>query len=212
VSPLIRARRFERAKDGTLIVRLHPEEVALLHQLAGELQELLTPPEDEPSAAGAAANPAADPEGDRDVMARLFPRAYLDPTEEEAEADWERLVRPDLVTSRISALQNLVDSLPATERRDGRVEGRLDEEHEAAWLGVLNDARLAIGTRLGVTEDDDVSRLSPDDGSFLAWQVYAWLTDVQADLVDVLLGGLPRGATNADDAGGPTGSGDTSDS
>lgn len=188
---MIRARRFERAKDGQLVVRLHPEEVALLRRLADELQELL-------DKRGAADGPAeGDNEGDEAVLSRLFPRAYLDPTEEQAEQEWQRFSSPDLVALRVAALRNLVDSLPATERRDGRVEGKLDEEHEAAWVGVLNDARLAIGTRLGVTEDDDYTARGPDDPSYLAWQVYAWLTDLQADLIDVLLGGLPRAGTDS---------------
>jgi hypothetical protein len=191
---VIRARRFERAKDGQLIVRLHPEEVALLHRLADELQELF----DKSEASDAPGDSAGgDNESDQAVLARLFPRAYLDPTEEAAEQEWQRFSNPDLVALRVSALRDLVDSLPVTERRDGRVEGKLDEEHVAAWLGVLNDARLAIGTRLGVTEDDDYTARSPDDASYLAWQVYAWLTDLQADLIDVLLGGMPRGGTDS---------------
>jgi hypothetical protein len=194
---VIRARRFERAKDGQLVVRLHPEEVALLHRLADELQELLEK-HDASSESSASHEPGAgnDNEGDRAVLSRLFPRAYLDPTEEDAEQEWQRLSNPDLVASRVAAVRDLVDSLPAAERRDGRVEGKLDEEHEAAWLGVLNDARLAVGTRLGITEDDDYTARAPDDPSYLAWQVYAWLTDMQADLIDVLLGGLPRGGTD----------------
>jgi hypothetical protein len=200
---VIRARRFERAKDGQLVVRLHPEEVALLHRLADELQELFDKHDavgesdsSDSSGASGPSGPGDDNEGDRAVLSRLFPRAYLDPTEEEAEQEWQRFSNPDLVVARVAAVRDLVDSLPANERRDGRVEGKLDEEHQAAWLGVLNDARLAIGTRLGVTEDDDYTARAPDDPSYLAWQVYAWLTDLQADLIDVLLGGLPRGGTD----------------
>ena len=167
--------RFARGKDGALVVRLQTEEVDVLRQLAGELTELFENPE---------ANDAA-----RD---RLFPRAYLDPTEEDSEEEWQRLVHPDLVSQRLAALQLLVTTLPEDRTRGGKVEARLDDEQEAAWLGVLNDARLALGSRLGVTEEHDLDDISPDDPTFVAWTVYGWLTSLQGELVQVLLGDLPR--------------------
>ena len=45
----------------------------------------------------------------------------------------------------------------------GRYELTLDEEQALAWLSVVNDARLALGTRLDVTEDMDLSGLEADD-------------------------------------------------
>ena len=170
------ARRFARDRDGRVAVRLEAEEVQLLRQLAGELTELFQNPE--------ADDPARD---------RLFPHAYLDPTEEDAESEWQRLVHPDLVAQRLAALQLLVATLPAPEEGGGTVEAHLDNEQEAAWLGVLNDARLALGTRLGVTEDHDLDDVAPSDPLFVAWNVYAWLTSLQGELVQVLLGGLAPG-------------------
>jgi len=165
------SRRFDRAKDGRLVVRLHEEEVEMLRQLAGQLTGVFE-----------------HPEADDAVRERLFPRAYLDPTEEDAETEWQRFVHPDLVSQRLEALDLLVKTLPAEAIRGGRVEARLDEEQEAAWLGVLNDARLALGTRLGVTEDQDFDDIHADDPRFDAWSVYAWLTSLQGELVRVLLG------------------------
>jgi hypothetical protein len=170
---LIFGRRFERAKDGALVVRLQTEEVDVLRQLAGELTELFQ-----------------NPEADDAARDRLFPRAYLDPTEEGAEEEWQRLVHPDLVAQRLAALQLLVDTLPEERTRGGKVEARLDGEQEAAWLGVLNDARLALGSRLGVTEEHDLDDISPDDPTFVAWNVYGWLTALQGELVQVLLGDM----------------------
>jgi hypothetical protein len=166
-------RRFERVEGG-MLVRLHPEEVDVLRLLAGELGELLE-------------NPV---EGDV-AIDRLFPRAYLDPTEEDKEAEWQRLVHEDLVEQRLRALQLLVDTLPDSAGATGPVEARLDEEQEAAWLGVLNDTRLTLGSRLGVTDDYDLDDVGPGDPNFVMWNAYAWLTALQGDLVRVLLGGLP---------------------
>ena len=54
-----------------------------------------------------------------------------------------------------------------------------------AWLGVLNDTRLVLGTRLGVTEEEHV--LDPADPDAGAYALYQWLTMVQGDLVQELL-------------------------
>ena len=55
-----------------------------------------------------------------------------------------------------------------------------------AWLGVLNDTRLVLGARLGVTEDDH--DVAPDDPRAPAFAMYHWLTWVQGELVEQLLG------------------------
>jgi Domain of unknown function (DUF2017) len=54
-------------------------------------------------------------------------------------------------------------------------------------LGALNDARLALGTRLGVTEDPEYESIADSDPDAGAYAVYGWLTWVQDDLVQVLL-------------------------
>jgi hypothetical protein len=120
------------------------------------------------------------------VLGRLFPRAYLDPTEEEAEADWQRLAHGDLVDGRRRALATVEGTLAAAEVRRGRFELTLSEEQAQAWLAVLNDARLALGTRLDVTEDLDLSGLDPDDPDTAPYAVYWWLGVMEESLVDAL--------------------------
>ena len=39
------------------------------------------------------------------ARSRLFPRAYLDPTEESEEAEWQALVHPELLRERLDALE-----------------------------------------------------------------------------------------------------------
>jgi hypothetical protein len=164
---------FRRRPDGTLAVALGDEERAFLVGLTNELSELLT------------AGDADDP-----VAARLFPAAYLDPTEEEAEAQWRSFVHPDLLRDRLAALESVGARLRGVEGSPGRGEVVLDEDEQGQLLGVLNDARLALGVRLGVTEDLDLADIPPSDPTYHAHQVYAWLTYLQGELVDELLGGL----------------------
>jgi hypothetical protein len=167
------ARRFRRNRQSRLVVRLTTEEVALLRRLPADLEALVR---------------GGDP--DDPVLQRLFPRAYLDPTEEEAESEFQRLVHSDLVAERLAALALLDAALQrAVPARGSWVECELTEDDEAAWLGVLNDARLALGTRLGVTEEMDHRHLDLDDPDAPAFALYDWLTVLQGQLVEALMGG-----------------------
>jgi hypothetical protein len=165
---------FRRNRSGGLDVVLEAGEAAVLTRLCEELTTLLN------SEAG---DDTADP-----VLERLFPRAYLDPTEEEAEADWQRLVHDDLLDGRRKTLASVEGTLAGATVRRGRFELMLSEEQAQDWLAVINDARLALGTRLKVTEDLDLSGLDPDDPDTAPYAVYWWLGVLQERLIDALSG------------------------
>jgi Domain of unknown function (DUF2017) len=101
-------------------LRLSPQERQALRSLPAQLRELLE--RDDPSAA------------------RLFPPAYQDDPERNAE--YEALVRDDLMAERLSSLQVMEETLDAS---------TLTEDQMAHWLGSLNNLRLVLGTRLEVT-------------------------------------------------------------
>jgi hypothetical protein len=185
---------FRKNRRGELVVRLQPEELAVLRGLPSELRPLV----DEPEPAGEPDVTAADPEADRapnadesaedKVRRRLFPLAYLDPTEEEAEKEWQRIVHPDLVRSKLESLSTLAATLERASENKGRVDIVLSPEETEAWLGTLNDARLALGVALNVTEDVDMeARIRAEDAGAPGYAMYAWLTELQAALVDALL-------------------------
>ena len=72
----------------------------------------------------------------------------------EHDAEYHRLMHDDLVKEKLANL-DLDHRHPGpgtTSVRRWTVE--LTDE-EAAWLGVLNDLRLALGVRLDITEDYD---------------------------------------------------------
>ena len=169
---------FKRNRRGELVARLRPEEVQLLRSLPDELRPVVDAP------------PAPDVAGEGDtVRQRLFPRAYLDPTEEQAESDWQDAVHPELVRTKLEALSLLTTTLDRATPSRGRVEVVLSPEESEAWLGVLNDARLALGVALDISEDLDSRTIRPDDPSAAAYGVYGWLTSLQGQLVDALIGG-----------------------
>jgi hypothetical protein len=125
------------------------------------------------------------------VTKRLFPRAYLDPTAEEAESQWQEMVHDELSELRVAAVADVVQSLDDAVPVGGRAEEReivLDPERAERWLTVLNDARLAVGTALDVTPEWDFAALDPADPNYELHAVYAWTTELLSALVAAVAG------------------------
>jgi hypothetical protein len=73
----------------------------------------------------------------------------------------------------------------------------LDDEQLVAWLAALNDLRLALGSMLGVTEDE----LEPPmgDAHRAEWIAYMYLGGLQSEVIDILELTLPDPVRGADD-------------
>jgi hypothetical protein len=188
-------RMFKRARNGTLVASMYEQEVELLALTARDMVAIVEEP----------------PDGE--VRDRLYPRAYLDPTEEKAQGEYDALVHDDLVRARRTALEVVVAGLDGAEpNRKGMVEIPLSAEEEMQWLTAVNDARLVIGTALGVTEEESTD-YEPTDPRFEYGVLYSWLTQVHFELVTLLLDELGESGTDdpiLESPGGPTGSGDAS--
>ena len=132
------------------------------------LEEMLYPP-------GAAQTPE-DP-----VLARLLPDAYSD--DPEAAGEFRKYTEPALRSAKYEVARQMLDTLPEA---GGRIQ--LSHDEALSWLKALNDVRLALGVRLGVTEEfeEDWAKLKPDDPQWTAYEVYAWLGAVQESLVQAL--------------------------
>ena len=163
--------QFARRGEG-VVVTLDANEIDLLRTIPDEVRRALEKPASKDDA----------------VYNRLFPSAYLDPTEEGAEQEWQELVHPELLQSRLSALELVTTTLERAVTKRGRAEVELAPEEVEAWLGVVNDARLTLGTRLGVTEDAESEAIDPSDPTAPTHAVYGWLTWFENDLVETLLG------------------------
>ena len=70
---------------------------------------------------------------------------------------------------------------------DGTVD--LDHDNANAWLGAINDIRLALGVRLKVASNsqDELELLAPDDPLRGVYAVYTWLGWLQETLLDALI-------------------------
>jgi len=177
------------------VVSFDEVEASLLRHLVGEVRDLLADGEPMPPPAGAAPavpsdaelsaltgldaglghdalTPPSDP-----ALARLLPDAYRD--DDQAAGEFRRLTESSLRRDKVSAADRLLSSLPA----DGAGEVRLDPESTESWLSTINDVRLALGTRLEVTEE--MAEPDPEDPDAPAYVVYLWLTELQGVLIEV---------------------------
>jgi Domain of unknown function (DUF2017) len=170
----VRTHWVRRERDGRVVLRFEPAERETLVAVVADLRTVLEQ--------GAADDP---------VARRLFPRAYLDPTEEAAEDEWQSLVQPDLLRTRLDALGAVTDSLTAARpNRRGVLEVELDDERRQQWLTVLNDSRLALGTALDITEETELDDYPEDDPRRSPFLLYSALTALQGELIDALLDDL----------------------
>jgi Domain of unknown function (DUF2017) len=183
--------RFRRSRRGPVTVTFDEVETSILGTLLGQLLDLLDA-EDRPLASAAAdagddelqrllgistaVEPPLDP-----ALARLFPDGYRD--DRDAAAEFRRYTEQDLREGKRLAVR----TARATLGTPGKAV-RLDDEQARCWLATLNDLRLAIGTRLEVTEDYDelYASMPPDDPRRSALDVYMWLGHLQETLVHAL--------------------------
>jgi hypothetical protein len=149
-------------RRGRLRLRLDPVENVLLSRLIDELDTML-----------------AEPVGEDDVLKRLYPAAYRD--DSEAELEFRSLTESSLRTERIERIAACRADLAQSDEID-----LTDEDAGRRWIQVLNDLRLALGTRLGISEDDDHD-LDPSDPQTQPRVVYYWLTAVQDSVVSGLM-------------------------
>ena len=149
------------------MARLDLAEAGIIGLLLDQLEQLLEAAEDDVS---------GDP-----VLQRLFPDGHRgDPA---LAADYRELTESALRSGKADDLATVRATLPA---EGGDV--RLDPEQAAAWLRCTNDLRLALGTRLEITEDTEPpDEVTGEESQQLA--VYYWLTSVQGSLVDALAAG-----------------------
>lgn len=187
-------RRGFRRSGASLSLRLDAQERAVLTEVLGQLATLLEadeadgPPEDTGGGAAPEEDPwealvgiaptasrPADP-----ALARLLPDGYDD--DDEAAADFRRYTENDLRQEKATAIGVALDTLALdSDRMD------LDAQQADAWVRVLNDLRLVVGTRIGVDADYAETRLDDDDPRAASIALYDWLTWLQSTLVSALM-------------------------
>jgi hypothetical protein len=145
-----------RRKAGGYVIRLGDGEAALVRRLTGELRALLT--DDDP--------------GDeaRALIVRLFPVAY--PDDDEMEAEYQRLMRDELVQSKLASFDIVDEALTD--------DAPIDEGRLIAVMQAINSIRLVLGAMLDVSDDPDADEVAPgfeDSPEYDLYGYLSWLLD-----------------------------------
>jgi hypothetical protein len=153
-----------RRKGGGFVIDLGEDEAAIIRRLTGELRALLTDPDPSEEA--------------RALIARLFPVAY--PEDEEMEAEYQRLMREELVESKMAAL-DAVDAA-VTDR------AVIDESGLVAVMQSINSIRLVLGAMLEVGDDPDGAEVAPGFEESPEYALYGYLSWLLERCVTALTG------------------------
>ena len=156
---MVRRRRLlRRRSDGSIEVAFPDWLREEIGNLLGQLRQLMT----------------TDAPAD-DRLERLFPPAY--PDDAESEAEYQGFMRVELVSSRLAA----IDKVEAT-----LYDEQVNDQQLTAWMAAINDVRLVLGTLLGVTEEMDHASLDDKDPNFGGFLLYDQLTFVLGEIIEVL--------------------------
>ena len=166
------ARGFQAAGGGVAL-RLQTGEYPVLADLFEQLIGLLAPPPDDPHADPLSqlvgiAQSASRPEDP--ALLRLLPDGYRD--DDSAADDFRRFTEADLRTAKAARAGRAIATLDRPAVRHRII---MSDEEAQDWLLALNDLRLALGTRLGITQDHETGP-----------GLYDWLTWLQSTLIDAL--------------------------
>ena len=143
---------FQKCEEGGWVVLILAQDFPALIDLPGRMRKLLE-----------------STEFSDKVVTRLFPQAY--PKDPEAEAEYQRLLRNDLLKRKLDVLETVERSMAEmachTIPSGAKFyELRLSDTDLSAWLGFLHDMRLTIGTALDITDESWESALDPDAQNF----------------------------------------------
>jgi hypothetical protein len=131
--------------DGTFTINLQDHERETMLDLVGQLETVLS----------------SGPDDER--LRRLYPTAYNENPEHDAE--YQGFMREELTQSRAASIATVREMLSS--------DSPVTENQLGAFMMVLNNLRLILGTLLDVNEDDD----EPDetDPLYGQWQLYGYL-------------------------------------
>jgi hypothetical protein len=173
---------FSSASGGRVCLRIGSEEASVVRLLVGQLLDLIGDAAESPKFEGMPdlvfSDNTAPPEDP--VLARLFPDAYRE--DQDAASEFRRYTEAGLRDTKRSAAETVLRTLG----EGGKV--YLDPEQAQAWLKALNDLRLALGTRLDITEEtlEQMRTFDWDDPRNAGYAAYDWLTYLQESLVRAL--------------------------
>ncbi len=176
---------FKRHGDHSYVATFADSEKEVLLNLCEQIIELLAERNDhghdDPLAAMVGITSHDSPPED-EVLHRLLPNAYADQVD---ASEFRRYTEATLRQKKQAHAISMRIHLKSAE--DGVID--LDHDNANAWLGAINDIRLALGVRLKVQNNshEDLELLAPDDPLRGVYAVYTWLGWLQETLLSALI-------------------------
>lgn len=176
---------FKRHGDHSYVAQFADSEREVLLNLCEQIIELLAERtdhgNDDPLAAMVGITSHDSPPED-DVLHRLLPNAYADSVD---SSEFRRYTESTLRAKKQA--HAIVMRIHLKSSEDGIVD--LDHDNANAWLGAINDIRLALGVRLKVESNshEHLEILAPDDPLRGVYAVYTWLGWLQESLLAALI-------------------------
>jgi len=179
-------RGFSRDRKGRINVRVDPSELLVLDDLVQQLYALVKPESsenDDPLAAMVGIESTAT-EHDDPAMQRLFPQAY--PDDAAASDDFRRFTERSLREEKVERAHIVQVGISRLTAEGGQ--GQIPADEVPAWLGTLNNLRLVLASRVGVSDDEGLWRrqIEHDPELVQGAMIYDWLTWLQDSLVTVI--------------------------
>jgi Domain of unknown function (DUF2017) len=115
-----------------------------------------------------AEDPSSDP-----AVSRLFPPAYPDDPLQNLEFETNLGASPR---------SGKLEALDAVERTANA--STLTEDELLAWIGVVNDLRLVLGTRIEITEEATDEDFPADDPRYETYRVYQFLAYLLQEMLE----------------------------
>jgi hypothetical protein len=217
--------KFVRGDDGSIRIVFTSQEAHVVLNLTAQLLELLgegsinadieSDPLLQMMGLGASEQPPEDP-----VLRRLLPSAYKD---QKSASEFRRYTEHGLREKKRAHAHLVYEALTPTDEDwsadqpldRGSIEVSIGESDAMAWLGALNDLRLALAVRLGISKEFDerdqktqtvptgsgdadsqekadlhkkYELMTDSDPMKAVYAVYSWLGWLQQSLLEVLMG------------------------
>ncbi|MFM2175706.1 MAG: hypothetical protein RLZZ527_782 [Actinomycetota bacterium] len=205
---------FRRNESGEIQIAFTSQEAQVLVNLTEQMLELLgeselatsAPDLDDQTFMNLMGISTSDSPPEDPVLRRLFPNAYQD---EQEASEFRRYTEHGLREKKRAHAFLIRESLSESGKIDeiewsdvnsldrSLIELIMNDGEASAWLGGLNDLRLALAVRLGIGEKNLAGESEERSTSFelmtdsdpmkAVYSVYSWLGWVQQSLLEVLM-------------------------
>ena len=173
-------RGFKKTSTGEISLQLEALEIALLTSMIEQVISLLTPLESKENSDPLAQMVGIDSSAqkpDDEVLLRLLPDAYQ--SDKEASDEFRRFTERSLRELKIKRAKSVLENLPDPDKK-----ALIKPKDFESWLTVINDVRLALGTRVGISDEEDEEEVTGEEEIDHAKDIYSWLTWLQSNLLE----------------------------